>query len=254
MIRIYPYQRVSFSARRLARLLRGEVLPVDKTIHINQGDVIINWGSSKCPYINAPTFRLLNQASAVKLAANKLGAFNALRTADVPIPLFAHSIDGVSWKGVTVLRHKLTGHSGEGIEIAEKASDLAGMETAKLYVQYIKKVDEYRVHVIGKEIVIVQRKARRLEVPDGEVNWRVRNHRNGFVFARSDVSPPQSVLDAAVRAVAALRLDFGAVDIVWNADKALPYVLEVNTAPGLEGSSLNDYAEGFRNLLQTGIR
>ncbi len=249
MIKIYPYRAKSFSARRLARLLNGEVLPTDKVKHLTPQDVVINWGSSKCPYIKTQTFRLLNQASAVQLAANKAKAFDAMKRAGVSIPRFATSTNAVSWQGMTVLRYKLTGHSGEGIEIAEKAASIKTMEPAKLYVEYIKKVDEYRIHVIGQQIVIIQRKARRKDVPDNEVNWQVRNHRNGFIFARSDVNPPQAVLDEAIKAIAALGLDFGAVDIVWNKDKTAAYVLEVNTAPGLEGSSLNDYAEGFRSFI-----
>lgn len=251
MIKIYPYQRVSFSARRLARLLKGEVLPFNQTVHRQQGDVVINWGSSKCPYSDSPTFRLLNKTEAVQLAANKLHAFEKMKKAGVPIPEFAHSIENVSWKGVTVLRYKLTGHSGEGIEICETLDEAKKREKAKLYVQYIKKVDEYRIHVVGDKIVIVQRKARRKDVPDDKVNWRVRNHHNGFIFARSDVNPPAAVLDAATRAIQALGLDFGAVDIVWNADKGAAYVLEVNTAPGLEGSSINDYAQGFKEFLSS---
>jgi D-alanine-D-alanine ligase-like ATP-grasp enzyme len=40
-------------------------------------------------------------------------------------------------------------------------------------------------------------------------------------------------------------LDFGAVDVIWNAQKEKPYVLEINTAPGLEGQTIADYAAFF---------
>jgi glutathione synthase/RimK-type ligase-like ATP-grasp enzyme len=42
----------------------------------------------------------------------------------------------------------------------------------------------------------------------------------------------------------ALGLDFGAVDIIQD-DGGNFYVLEVNTAPGLEGQTIKSYAEGF---------
>jgi glutathione synthase/RimK-type ligase-like ATP-grasp enzyme len=47
-------------------------------------------------------------------------------------------------------------------------------------------------------------------------------------------------------AVAALGLDFGGVDVIWNERRQMAYVLEVNTACGLEGQTVNDYAEAFR--------
>jgi D-alanine-D-alanine ligase-like ATP-grasp enzyme len=77
----------------------------------------------------------------------------------------------------------------------------------------------------------------------------VRNHDNGFIFVRNDVKAPSSVEEQAVRAIKALGLDFGAVDIIWNDKQQKAYVLEVNTAPGLEGSTVDDYARGFRNLI-----
>jgi D-alanine-D-alanine ligase-like ATP-grasp enzyme len=102
--------------------------------------------------------------------------------------------------------------------------------------------------VVGKRVVLVQRKARdpRCDNP----NWKVRNHDNGFIFVRNDVDPDPQVVEQAVKAVVALGLDFGAADIIWNEKQKRAVVLEVNTAPGLEGSTINDYAQGFRQLLQ----
>ena len=60
---------------------------------------------------------------------------------------------------------------------------------------------------------------------------------------------PDPVRDTiAVNAVKALGLDFGAVDIIYNEKENQYYVLEVNTAPGLEGTTLIKYAERFSKL------
>jgi glutathione synthase/RimK-type ligase-like ATP-grasp enzyme len=75
----------------------------------------------------------------------------------------------------------------------------------------------------------------------------VRNHVNGWVFCTQNVGIPDKALDYAVMAVAACGLDFGAVDIIWNESRQEAYVLEVNTAPGIEGSTLNLYAEVLKN-------
>jgi glutathione synthase/RimK-type ligase-like ATP-grasp enzyme len=50
-------------------------------------------------------------------------------------------------------------------------------------------------------------------------------------------------------AVSALGLDFGAVDIIWNEREDKCYVLEVNTAPGLQGSTLENYANAIMEVL-----
>ncbi|MNY63636.1 hypothetical protein D3C86_2006230 [compost metagenome] len=51
-------------------------------------------------------------------------------------------------------------------------------------------------------------------------------------------------------AVNAIGLTFGAVDVIWNEYRHQAYVLEVNTAPGLTGTTLEKYAEAFRGLMQ----
>lgn len=244
-IRIYPYRQGSKSAKALATGLGGRVLRLEGSTFVpRHNDVIINWGSSQCPPFE-PT--LINWEIATRKASNKRLSFEALAKEGVSTPSFAATKDSVSWDGLVVVRHKLTGHSGEGIEIVNHNAGADDLPDAPLYVQYIPKKDEYRVHIIGTSIIAVQRKARRLEVE--EPNWRVRNHANGFVFVRNDVNAPESVLSEATKAIAALGLDFGAVDVIWNEKQGAAYVLEVNTAPGLEGQTVDDYVNGFKEYL-----
>jgi glutathione synthase/RimK-type ligase-like ATP-grasp enzyme len=241
---LYPYRRRSRSARRLSRVLGIELLNPEQQQPVAYDSVIINWGSSQCPYSGR---KILNPPEAVRLASNKRLAFERMKKEGVSVPPFASKKEAVSWTGDTVVRHKLTGHSGEGIEIVGRIPELPD---APLYVKYVKKKDEYRIHVIGQEVVAIQRKARRNDTPDNEVNWQVRNHRNGFVFVRQNVSPPEEVLRAARDTIPSLGLDFGAVDVIFGTD-GKAYVLEVNTAPGMEGQTINDYVNGFRTLIGT---
>ena len=239
-VRIYPYNPYSRSAYRLAAGLDAMVLKTEGSKFVQrESDVIINWGSSKCPYANP-----LNSVEAVVKASNKLLSFKAFKAAGVPSPDFWTNADEIPDEAFPVVcRTILCGHSGAGIHIANTREELV---LAPLYVGYVKKQDEFRVHVMGTSIILVQRKARRLETPNEEVNWQVRNHDNGFVFVRNEVDPGQLVLDAATAAIAALGLDFGAVDIIWNEKQQKALVLEVNTACGMEGSTVTDYAEGFK--------
>lgn len=234
-------RKYSKGAKALARALGGRVCRQGSEI---RGRVIINWGDSECRLTPC-----LNRPEAIRLASNKREAFLKLAAEGVPVPRFATSKDDVTWSGTTVVRHKLTGHSGEGIELVDNKTNLPD---APLYVQYVKKEQEYRIHV-GKqnETVVVfaqQRKARSHSVPEGQVNWRVRSHSNGFVFVREGFTTPDCVLQAATMAVPALGLDFGAVDVIYNAKEGKAYVLEINTAPGLEGQTVADYAQFFRGI------
>ncbi len=236
--------RPSNGARALARALKGRKINLVNNRSFRSPDIVINWGDSECPVTN-----VLNPGKAIALASNKREAFLAMQRAGVSVPNFATRKEDVNWKGTTVVRHKLQGHSGEGIEIVEYTKDLPA---APLYVQYIKKEQEFRIHVGRRngitKIIAIQRKARDRSVPDGDVNWQVRNHDNGFIFVRGDANPHPAVVSAASDALQSLGLDFGAVDIIWNAKEGKAYVLEINTAPGLEGQTVDDYADFFRGF------
>lgn len=81
------------------------------------------------------------------------------------------------------------------------------------------------------------------------VNWYVRNHDGGFIFQRENINPPQGVLEAATQTLEAVGLDFGAVDIGWNERYQAATVYEINTAPGIEGTTATDYANALSLLV-----
>jgi D-alanine-D-alanine ligase-like ATP-grasp enzyme len=115
----------------------------------------------------------------------------------------------------------------------------------------VKKKDEYRIHVLRKpgeepEVISVQRKAKRHDAED--VDFKIRNLANGFVFVRKGVIPPQDATNQAVEAIKATGLAFGAVDVLWNERLGQAFVLEVNTAPGLEGQTVEDYVNAFASI------
>lgn len=224
----------------------------DDRIHkVKEGDIVINWGVGTKS--GAPI--TLNVHQAVKLATDKLQAFYALEAENVAVVPFTEDVEEVlDWcvKGYTVVkRNKLTGHSGDGIVIIEKGecSSLACLmkEPAPLYTKYIFKKKEYRVHVVNGQVVDTQQKIRdpKLEVK----TWKVRSHANGFLFAREGITQSPVRDDLAIRATKAIGLDFGAVDIIEDKFGNF-YVLEINTAPGLEGQTVTNYAKAFANAAQ----
>ena len=59
----------------------------------------------------------------------------------------------------------------------------------------------------------------------------------------------KSVKEQALKAIQALGLDFGAVDVGYNTRENKAYVYEVNSAPGLQGTTLTAYTNAFKELL-----
>jgi hypothetical protein len=115
-----------------------------------------------------------------------------------------------------------------------------------LYTKEFKKTNEYRVHVWGNEVLDIQEKRKRLGTGPSS-DHDIWNHGNDFVFARQTVECPASVKDAAILAVKALGLDFGAADVGYNTNGDVA-VFEVNTAPGLTGTTLTKYVEKINEL------
>lgn len=251
-MKIYPYKAGSKSARLLADALGCKILKREGDEISLKGQAVINWGSSKLKR-DLYNCRVLNAPEAVAIASNKLDTFERLALSDVKIPYVTTSkqrAEELILEGKTIFcRTKLNGHSGEGIVIAKTVEELVD---APLYTVYEKPVNEFRIHVglFANEpkhrSLFVQRKARKKEVPDDKVNWKIRNHSNGFIFAHKDVVVAPEGHRQAIKAVEALGLHFGAVDILELPDGSFS-VLEVNTACGIEGTTLEKYTELFRS-------
>ena len=248
-MKLYAYKNGSASARALADALGIKIL-------LHEGKpvkhkTIINWGASR---ITRPLQgqHLLNYPEAVGNASNKLTTFKLFKEHGVACPEWTESREeAVKWfeEGkVVVARKILNGHSGEGIEIVSAADEHDDVPNAPLYTKYVKKDQEYRIHVFQGEILFQQRKARKIEVPDEEVNWQVRNLAGGFIFANDGIEASDAVKDQAKSAVDALGLDFGAVDVITN-KRGEAFVLEVNTACGLAGKTLDAYVNKFREFM-----
>lgn len=220
---------------------------------------LINWGNAshvEGMRFTGPT-RVVNSVHSLGIASNKLSTFVALKDVEgVRIPEFTTDRNvAYEWlrkDGVGVVaRTVLSGHSGAGIVLVTDKD--AEIPPAPLYVKYIKKEKEFRVHVAFGEVIDVQEKRKRKDLPeDFATNFQVRNHQTGWVYCREDIHEPGELRQMATTVVRHLGLDFGAVDLIYNAKRNEVYCLEVNTAPGLEGSTVDKYAEAFVKALGAG--
>lgn len=216
----------------------------------SKNDLIVNWGSSKLPDWLARTkvksaLKVLNLPEYIEVAVNKYTTFKILSANNVNVPEFSYRSGVIPSWDKTVVRKLLQSKAGAGIELVTKKEYHMKEDIFHSYLvtEYIKKTKEYRVHVFDGKVIDVQEKRKEKDFPS--LNYQIRTRANGWVFCREDINPPEKVLSEAVAAVAALNLDFGAVDIIWNRHHDKAYVLEVNTAPGIEGTTIESYANAI---------
>jgi len=244
-IRIYPYNMHSSSGRAIADALDATRVREAGRYQPRSSHTIINWGNGRPPSWSLTKPRLiLNLPAHIQLSSNKLHAYCALKEADINVPPFTTQPNkAAEWSSMgkrLFARTILKGHSGAGIIEVPRYTAREGLPSAPVYTEYLHKKQEYRLHVVGDEVIDIQAKRRKLSTPDSEVNWHIRSNANGFIFCRSRLTLPTGTKTLAVRAVKALNLDFGAVDIIIH--EATPYILEVNSAPGLSPTTVASYA------------
>ena len=227
------------------------------------GDLVINWGNSSLRN-NVPDEGYINHPHAVANAIRKDIAWAMLREAGVPtVEWTSYHQTAFEWMrdndDRVLVRTSLSGSRGQGITVygmdmtdwARPVHEFLEVGFGDVYVKVFGRnpqlVTEYRVHVVdGQVIDFVQKK--RSNSYEGRPNPYVRSYKNGWIFARQEVEISEAVNAASVGAVKALGLDFGAVDIAEDRSGAV-CVYEVNTAPGIEGSTVPAYGAALRTAI-----
>lgn len=235
--------RKSKSAYALAQALGAQRLRELQTVPF--GSTIINWGDGlSC--LNGS--RVINPAPLT--CTNKIATFNKLREHNVSIPEYTTDRNAVTRGDTWLARHSVTGSGGRGIAIINPGDPVPD---APLYTKLIPKRWEVRVHVAkGRNgpyyCFDQQQKMPKSDVPNDPTVW---SHDNGYAFVRNHMSIPNTALNNCIlqglRAVKALGMDFGAVDVVHDGTTA--FILEVNSAPGIEGTTLVNYVQMLRNMI-----
>lgn len=188
-------------------------------------------------------------------ASNKLEAFKKLKE---------HNINTVEWtddqhiakewfdEGHTIVsRSLLTSHSGDGIVLQENSNNQTFNPNFPLHTKYVKKSYECRIHVYKGTVIDAQIKRR---VQNAEnIDSKIRNKYTGWVYCRDNFNVTPKCKEIAIAATEAVGLDFGAVDIIYNQHYDQFYILEVNTAPGLENTTLANYTKAIIHDYETNI-
>ncbi|WZH62431.1 ribosomal protein S6 glutaminyl transferase [Pseudomonas phage vB_Pae_WS1160] len=294
MFYIYKGARPSAGAVNLRNALGARILRSEgSTYRGRAGTAVINWGTVGAEARRlqgiAPVF--LNDPAMVARCTNKLDFFRHFE-ANAPhlIPRWTDSWANVhpilASCGRMYARTDLNGHSGRGIHLICSINDVEVqaidalrrqgnypvhiwghthipevVENAQLFTQgIVGKRTEFRVHMIRGEVALLQVKLRRVanDMVTNEGQSIVRNVAGGWVYGVNDAMErdgAEQAMSAAAEAIQVAGLDFGAVDIIYQHATSRAFVLEINTAPGLdaEGSALEAYVKGFNKIFEETI-
>lgn len=245
-IRVYPYSSRSLSARSVARELGGLTLKREGSQYrFRQGDVILNWGNYRVPH--PVTF---NQPEAVRICTSKTRTYKVLAQAGVPtVEWTASRSEAQRWltEGSIVFHRAVdSGARGVGITVLGPDSPHESLPQGGFFTKKISG-REFRVYCVGDQVTSILEKRQRLGI---DADPHVRSYANGYVFCRNHRSPIDRDLftNTSVRALQAVGLDFGGIDVILKNDGTL-HVLEINSAPGITGTALQEMCGAFRALI-----
>lgn len=247
---LYTYNMYSKGAKALARhLLIKRIRHQDSKFKGGLMKTVLNWGATELPKEALKCF-VINHPAAVQEVSNKLSFFETVEGMEITPKFTTNKELAMEWASkenkAVVCRQILNGSGGRGIIVAHTPEMVIN---APLYTKYVPKKDEYRVHIFQDTVIDVQKKGvTHNKVVDG-VNYQIRNHRNGFIYMRDNIEPPYAVEVVALKAFKEFNLHFGAVDVIWTDNTKKALVLEINTAPGLEGATTGIYAEELKGYL-----
>lgn len=221
----FMFARNSITGPRLKEFVGREGVQTSETSTGARGVVCYGApyrGTLPCLNGNAGTF-------------NKLEELQRMSQAGVRTPPF--SADG---RGLTfpLLGRQL--HHTKGKDIipifGPRELEFARRGASQFFTQYVPLDTEFRVWAYRRRNIGTYQKV--FKYPTNYKRFGC-NNENGFAFEHRDFQP--ALLDLASRALEALGLDFGAVDVLRSSN-GQDYVLEVNTAPGTEQGVLSRLA------------
>lgn len=234
MIRLGYARQSAPSALRIMEASDGQIEAV------RTGPCDVNWGRrrSASAELNGDIENAVNKAKMRRLFAE----------AAVPAPLLiTDPVD--AWYAVAVDGMRLVGRPdfhtrGRGFwtctDLTGVEQSISGVGRKRAATHWIEYVDpglapkEFRVHVFGGKSI-------RMSLKD-----HAKFH-DYTTLKPPEGMPKRHIRRAAKAALEAVGLDFGVVDVLASEDQKQVWVLEVNAAPGLGGTTPNLWADTFIN-------
>jgi len=234
--------------------------------------------------------KILNHPNMIRRNRNKFTALSYMRDSDFGVPIadfyradeVRNHMDNLPLIG---RRNFHQGGKGFWLCLTKGQVGAAIQEGAQYFQKYIPIKDEYRLHIFNgkciyavkktvrnnmKEAFIEQHKEKALNaaerngvnIDENTMSFLldrlgkerehpdhiIKSNTRGWKFVRVK-APKKELVNAAIASLKALKLDFGAVDCCLDED-GNPWVIEVNTGPGLKGASLNAWVKDMKAVIK----
>jgi hypothetical protein len=214
---------------------------------------------------------ILNEREMVRAASNKRRARAIFAERGIPAPTFYSQSGAVPKSDLPVIGRTSYHKKGKGFWFCKTLADVrkATRAGATHFLTFIPNTREYRVHTfIKKKYLSVEPKERKPEhyvsIKISEKVWEgkgkpvkdepQKNHNFGWVFLAPQNRRGEEldlVRHVAKEAIAALGMDFGAVDVMYRIRTKQAYVLEVNSTPSLSDDNADTCEVYAKRILKT---
>jgi glutathione synthase/RimK-type ligase-like ATP-grasp enzyme len=187
-----------------------------------------------------------NSIEFIRLTSNKLHFSNLLNESNLYVPIFSRDISNVTFPAC--IRETLYGFRGMGIHVAEDQNIFNSIWKNNFYwTPFIKLSFELRVHIIGGRFTKIFKKESFNEIEEkypiktsATCHYSIKEIKN-----YKKLSELENILKSILG-----EDNFYALDIGWDSNKKEYFILEANSAPGLNPETVKLYAEFLKEVLE----
>jgi glutathione synthase/RimK-type ligase-like ATP-grasp enzyme len=217
---------------------------------------LADWLSQQLGYkvFRTTEIRPLRKALCYGAGVDKLAQYQWFKEKQLPALEYTQSVGtATNWiqEGSVVFGRKLLNSScGKGIVVYSTVNELS--VECPVYTKYKKKKREWRVHVFRDKVVSIVEKKKRSDWT-GPSNSKIRNLENGYVFCQEfelSSSLKERIEQLALKASGVCASDFKGVDLAYNEANDDLFIIEVNSAPGIEGTNVEKYGKAVLECVQ----
>ena len=239
----------------------AELLGIDNGMHSprRENKVVIVWGAKPDSSLNYSRHKWINTIDSVNRNRHKYNSLHIMGDYGVSVPKSLNNYsddiyDTLMNECRAIIGRRYYHQGGTEFHVCLSKMDInrARDNGADYFIKYIPKRNEFRFHIMDRKVIRVSQKVRKTELEEGEsYDDQCWSHNKGWRFRGLRLDNPLITEDLkreSIRSLEALGMDFGAVDIIEDED-GKPFVLEINSAPGLEGTTLDIYVRELRKLI-----
>ena len=228
--------------------------------------LVINLGvTDDLPYEG----QIINTQDMVRAASNKRQARQTFAEQGIPAPTLYLKPGDVSKDDLPVIGRTSYHCKGAGFWFCKTLAQVkkASQAGATHFLEFIPDTREYRVHTFIKRKYLGSKERKPecyVSIKISEKVWQgkgkpdknepQKNHEFGWTFLGPQNRREEEldvVRHVSKEAIAALGLDFGAVDVMYRVRNKQPYVLEVNSTPSLADENATTCEVYANRILKT---